>query len=294
MNKKYIMPFALAILILALITSPMTFAASTNDNITVNVNISSVGAIVVSPNSISWAATAPGSNTATTNIIIKNTGSENVSNIYMTTSAITDESTNPLQTADPNAYSAAGFIFVKNSTETTYSHAGRLEWNLSTILTGETLSITAGTTAFGHGWYRNSTGNEYLWKVENGTAGLCNNTGATFDIEQGPENDTTLSRDITANPSTCSAVTVGAWGVFTCSDGPLNGYCVAAASTCDKIYIYKNDYSSTFPTCNNREYLRSANLIPGTEDSLNVFASIPLGMPAGDTNEGILTIVATY
>lgn len=294
MDKKYMMPFTLAILILALMNGPTIFAAETNDTVTVNVNISTVATIVVSPNAISWAGVNPGANTGTTNIIIKNTGSVNVTDIYMTTSAITDESTNPLPTADPSAYSAASLIFVKNSTEAAHSHAGRLEWNLSSVLTDETLGITAGTTAFAHGWYRNSSGNEYLWKVENGTDGLCNNSGAVFEIQQDPENDTSLSRDITANPSTCSAVTTGAWGVFTCSDGPLEGYCVAAANTCNKIYIYKNDYSTTFPTCNNREYLLDGDLIPGAEDSISVFASVPNGIPAGDTTAGTLTIVATY
>ncbi len=294
MDKKYMMPLALAMIILALINGPITFAAETSDTVTVTVNISSVATIVVSPNAINWTYLDPGSNGVAQNIIIKNTGSVNVTDIYMTTSAITDESTNPLPTADATAYSAASLIFVKNSTESAHSHAGRLEWNLSTILTEETLGIDAATTAFAHGWYRNSTGNEYLWKVENGTDGLCNNSGTVFTINTVSENDTDLNRDVSAGYECTGLASDTGWGSFECDSGPLNGYCVATASTCDKIYIYKNDYTSTLPACDNREYLINNVLIPGTEDAISIYASVPQGIPAGDTTAGTMTIVATY
>ena len=283
------------ILCMAVILIPNTFAATTQDTVTVDINIASVGAIVVNPTAITWASVNPGANGATNNLIIKNTGSMNLSNIYLDTSTITDESTNPLQTANPAAYSAAGLIFVKNTTDSTYYHAGRLEWNLSSVLTAETLDLDAGTTTFGHGWYRNSTGNEYLWKVENGTNAECNSTGTTFNIKTNPENATDLNRDLSSGLSTCGSITTGAgWGVFSCTDGPLNGYCVATANTCDKIHVYKYNYASTFPACGNRAYLRSTTLIPGTEDSISVYASVPNGIPAGATTQGTLTIVATY
>ncbi|MBW6461432.1 MAG: hypothetical protein K0B07_00060 [DPANN group archaeon] len=295
MNKKYIMPLALAIILLTLINGPITFAVDTNDTVTVNINISAVGTIVVSPNVINWTLLQPGSNGASEYIIIKNTGSVNVSGIYMTTDTITVESTNPLPTADVTAYSAAGLIFVKNSTDSAHSHAGRLEWNLSSILTGEELNINENTNAFAHGWYRNSTGNEYLWKVENGTDGVCNNTGTIFQISSIPENDTTLNRDITVGASTCTTVTPGTtWGTFTCSTGPLVGYCIATANTCDKIYLYKYDMSSQFPNCDNSGSLITDNLIPGSEDAISIYASVPNGIPYGDTTSGTLTIVASY
>ena len=295
MNKKYIISLTLAIIIFALINGPATFAADTTDTVTVTINISSVGTIVVNPTSVSWTEVNPGADTSKTNVVIKNKGSANVSNVYITSSAITDEATNPLPTANTSKYSAPGLVLVRNSTETDYYHVGRLEWNLSAELSEEVLDLAAGTTNFSHGWYRNASGNEYIWKVENGTDGKCNDTGTIFIISEIPENDTDMSRDHTADPSDCGAVTVGTtWGTFACVDGPLTGHCVATSVNCDRIYIYKNDYSTTFPACTNRDYLRAANLIPGSEFSISIFASIPYGMPAGNTTTGTLTISGTY
>ncbi|MCK4968660.1 MAG: hypothetical protein KAS12_06395, partial [Candidatus Aenigmarchaeota archaeon] len=126
------------ILCMAFILIPNTFAATAQDTVTVDITIASIGAIVVNPTSITWGSVNPGADGSTNNIIIKNTGSANLSNIYLDTSTITDESTNPLQTANPSAYSAAGLIMVKNTSDSTYYHAGRLEWNLSSVLTDET------------------------------------------------------------------------------------------------------------------------------------------------------------
>ena len=293
MKKRSILQLILAIVVLALIVSPITFAADTSDTLTVNITINSVGAIVVLPNSFTWSLD-PGEDSATSNVVIKNTGSENLSSIYLDTSTVADESTNPLPTGVSSAYSAAGMIFVRNSTNATYYHAGRLEWNLSSILTGETLGLGAGTTSFGHGWYRNATGNEYLWKVENGTSGLCNNSGTTFTIKTAPENSTSLNRDLSAGPSTCTYAGEGDWASFACTDGPLIDYCVATASTCDKIYIYKYNQNSTYPTCGNSAHIRSTNLIPGAEDYMVLHASVPYGIPAGETALGTLTLMATY
>ncbi len=293
MKKIFILQSVLAILILALIMSPMTFAADASDSLTVNITINSVGAIVVLPNSFSWSLD-PGEDSATSNIIIKNTGSENLSSIYLDTSTDADESTNPLPTGVPGSYSAAGMIFARNSTNATYYHAGRLEWNLSSILAGETLNLAAATETFGHGWYRNASGNEYLWKVENGSDGYCNNSGTTFTIKTAPENGTSLNRDLSAGPSTCTYAGEGTWASFACTDGPLVDYCVATASTCDKIYIYKYNYNSTYPACGNRAYVRETDLVPGAEDYMIIHASVPYGIPAGETAQGTLTLMATY
>ncbi len=293
MKKAYTLQIVLAIIVLALIMSPMTFAA--DDTLTVNITISSVGAIVVLPNTFEWTL-APGddSDIGISNITIKNIGSLNVTNMYLDTSTVTDESTNPIPTGEASAYSAAGMIFVRNSTNTTYFHAGRLEWNISSILAGEILDLDPATGTFGHGWYRNASGNEYLWKVENGTGGYCNNSGTTFEIKTAPENVTDFNRDLSSGLSTCTYAGEDDWASFACTDGPLADYCVATASTCDKIYIYKYNYNSTYAACGNRAYIRETDLVPGGEDYMIIHASVPYGMPAGETALGTLTLFATY
>ncbi|MCK5042862.1 MAG: hypothetical protein KAJ20_03870 [Candidatus Aenigmarchaeota archaeon] len=291
MKKIFILQLISAIIVLALIMSPVTFADA-DTNLTVNITINSVGAIVVLPNAFTWSLD-PGADSSTANVIIQNTGSANLTNIYLDTSTDADESTNPLPTGVASAYSAAGLIFVKNSTNDTYYHAGRIEWNISSILAGEVLDLASATETFAHGWYRNASGNEFLWKVENGTDGYCNTTATVFKIKTAPENTTDLNRDLSTGLSTCGAVTQGTWGSFACTDGPLANHCVATASTCDKIYIYKYNYNSTYAACGNRAYIRSADLIPGAEDFMVIHASIPYGIPAGETALGTLTLMAT-
>lgn len=281
-----------------LIAASTASAVNTTANVTVNVNISTVGAIVVLPNWINWTAMSPGSDSAVSNFIIKNTGSVNVSDIFMNTSTIGDESTNPLQTADVSKYAAAGLVMVKNATDTSYYHAGRLEWNLSTVLTDEVLSLAAGVTNMGHGWYRNASGNEYLWKLENGSNGFCNTSSATFTIKTVPENQTTMNRNLGANTMTCAISDSGnaAWSSASCgTSGPLAGQCVATSSNCDKIMIYKYfGPLSDYPACANAAYLRKNVIVPGDEAAFSLKASVPKGIPAGDTKTGILTIFAGY
>ncbi|VVB60823.1 Uncharacterised protein [uncultured archaeon] len=294
----YLAVFAILAILIAAPLVKVVNAATNSSTVTVNINISQVGSIVVQPSSLTWTGVNPGSDTATQNLIIRNTGSMNLSLIYMNTSTVGDESPNPLQIANATYYSAAGLIFVKNSTDSSYYHAGRLEWNLSTVLTGETLSLAGATQNFSHGWYRNNTGNEYLWKLENGTAGFCNNKSSTvLTIITQPENSSALRRDFSGTypTATCTSSSDNAnWAVFTCTNGPLTGQCIATPKDCSKIFIYKYNYAADYPTCNSNGYLRNGNLIPGDETSISVFASIPQGIPAGDTKTGTLTVIATY
>ncbi len=280
-----------------LIGAPAAHAAVTNSSVTVYVNISSVGSILIIPTSVSWMGLNPGSNGIVNNMTIKNTGSLNVTNVYLNASTINDEPTNPLQSTNPASYAAAGLIMVKNATEAGYTHAGRLEWNISSVLLGEILNLNVNTTISSHGWYRNSTGNEYLWKLENGTEGYCNTTDTKFTIKLVPENYTTMNRDLSANTADCTTFVAGTnenWGVFTCADGPLMGQCIATPYTCDKIYIYKYNYAADYPACGDRAYLRGNALTPGSEAAFTLMASIPKGMPAGNTTTGILNVIATY
>ncbi len=301
MKSKLGFVYLTAFAVLAFLITAQSVNAVENATVTVNINISSVGAIIVIPNSLSWTtgnlgSLSPASDSGESYLIIKNVGSVNVSNIFINASTIADESSNPLQTANASFFSAAGLVMVKNATDTSYSHAGRLEWNLSTILMNESVGDLTQITKFSHGWYRNASGNEYLWTLKNGTNGFCNSTGATFTIKQYPENQTNLNRDITVSPASCTyteATGVENWGMVTCTNGPLAGQCIATASTCDKIYIYKYyDSLADYPTCGNSNYLRKGTIVPGDEAAFTVIASVPKGTPAGDAKTGTLTIMA--
>lgn len=298
MKSKLGFVYLTAFAVLAFLSTAQFVNAVENATVTVNINISSVGAIIVIPNSLSWTtgnlgSLSPASDSGVSYLIIKNVGSVNVSNIFMNASTIADESSNPLQTANASFFSAAGLVMVKNATDTSYSHAGRLEWNLSTILMNESVGDLTEITKFSHGWYRNASGNEYLWTLKNGTNGFCNNSNTLFDIKLYPENQTNLNRDITVDKAVCTHGAANAnWGTFTCT-GPLLGQCIATASTCNKIYIYKYyDSLADYPTCGNSNYLRKGTIVPGDEAAFTVIASVPKGTPAGDAKTGTLTIMA--
>lgn len=290
----------LVLLVFALVLAISIFrmqpvlSATTDDNITVNVTISESAQLTVLPTSITWTQD-PNTNGITYNVTIKNTGSVNLSQIYVSSNTTGDETTNPIPAGVASGYSASGFIFIKNSTATAPYHVGRQEWNMSGVLSGETLNLAGTTEKWGHGWYKNVSSGNYLWKVENGTDGYCNDTDTIFKIKTLQENSTTQQRDLSSDLATESFGTAGVnWATFTFSDGPLSGYCVATYKDCDRIFIYKYDQSSAYPTCSAVRYLRAGVLVPGDEANAWVFASVPQGTPAGETALSVLIFVATY
>lgn len=287
--------------VFALLLLPGVRAAPNPDTFNVTVNISAFAEITVLPTSLSWTQVQPGTNGATKNISIKNTGTVNISTLEVMTNTITMEPTNPLDSGDASKYAATGFLIVKNrSAGVAYTQLGRLEWNLTKPLAGETLPAVESVWA--HGWYRNSSENDYLWLLENGTGGRCNETGTTFQIKTAPENATNQKRDLTTEVTNtvCGGSYVNqsgkAWGVFTCAGtgNPLAGQFVAVYYDCTKIYIYNHDKTnSLFPTVSGVPYLWSEVLTPSTETYMDLIAAIPQGVPAGDTREATVTITAT-
>ncbi|MCK4554992.1 MAG: hypothetical protein KAT83_00135 [Candidatus Aenigmarchaeota archaeon] len=296
--------FLLLLVALGLIVSPQINADTDEDTFNVTVNISAVAQIIVIPTSLSWAQLSPGSNGAVQNVSLKNIGSLNLSTIYASANTITLESANPLGSGEAPKYAAPGLMMVQNATSgSSYYHLGRLEWNLSAALAGEVFPALEPT--WSHGWYRNSSGNEYLWLLMNGTDGTCNTSTGNpiFRIKTAPENDTSMKRDLTTEVTTgdvCGGSYTApssseSWGVFSCSGAtnPLNGHFVAVYYDCTKIYIYNYDKSSTFPTVNAVPYFWSSTIYPGDETYMNLIAAVPLGIPAGDTQEGTITITAS-
>ena len=298
---ELILSLVLVIALFLLAPAPMVSSGSANDTVILDVNVSTSAQIRVLPVAIAWNASDqvdPGSNGSIKNLTIKNAGSINVTNFYATVDTLTKEDTNPLSIGNALYYAAGGVILIRNETDTSYFHLGRIEWNLSENLDGETLDLEAGTTKYSHGWYRTSWGDEYLWKVENGTDGYCNNTNTIMKIKKDPENATTENRDLDDASGNIATGFAGAsnanWTFFTFTEGPLSTHCVAAYHDCTKIYIYKFDKGSEFGQCTNSTYLTQENLTPGDKlTGIKLKPSIPEGFPGGDLNTSVLTIFAS-
>jgi len=293
MSLKTFLPMFIALVLLVFPLVPV-FAAETTANITVNVTVAPVAEITVYPNYLLWENLYPGSTGTSQLVEVKNSGSVNVTNLYIYASTLYDETSRPYGTGDPSRYSAAGVIVVRNETDTVPQFVGRIEWNWTDSINNADFSAINSLRAWG--FYKN-TSFEYVWAVGNGTGGFCNNTGAQFAIEDDPDTGTVTTR----TPTTTGITRDGGdanFGYFSVSGRAAFGgdyVCVAVAADCSNIYVYKYDRRSGFSTCQNAAYLTTRTLTPGdiyTIPYLNAF--IPNGIPAGILKLGTLTVVASY
>ncbi len=289
MSKK--LPVLLFFVALFILFSNLALAQlSASDTVTINVTVEAVAEITVIPDFLEWAA-FPGRANVTKFIDIINTGSLNVSQIYVYVDTLQDETQRPYGSTNATNYAAGGVIVLKNETYDKFFFAGRIEWNwtqsISNLQTGAVSSPVA------WGFFKN-TSFEYVWLVGNGTNGFCNNTVAQFAIEDDPDNGTVATRTPIATGIDMDGGDSN-FGYFSINraSSPLYESCVAVSYDCSKIYIYKYDRRSGFATCANSRYVQEANLIPSDLHTLSLNVFIPLGIPAGNLNTATLTVYAT-
>jgi hypothetical protein len=267
-------------------------ASAVSSSSTLNVTIGSLTQITVSPSVLNFTGLSPGTQSATQSLDIKNSGSVNVTNIYASVTTIQDEPRRPYGTGISVNYSSGGVIVLKNSSDTVYRFAGRLEWNESSVPSNN--NPTGFTSLVSRGFLRN-TSYEYFWAIGNGTGYggatvYCNNTGAQFGISTLADNGTSATRSPAASAMATSDAN---YGYFPQSSGPLSGSCVAASYDCTKIYIYYYDKSAGIGSCTNAQYIQTIGLIPGTIHTLTLAAYIPYGIPTGSLNTTTFTVTAT-
>jgi len=294
MSLKTLLPiiFTLAFLVMPLVPA---IAAETSANITVNVTVAAVAEITVVPNYLNWTNIYPGSAGVVQTVDVKNTGSLNVSNIYIYASTLTDETTRPYGTGDPSKYSAAGVIVVKGDSDNVPKFVGRIEWNWTDAISGADFSYVNNVKAWG--FYKN-TSFEYVWAVgADPTTNRCNDTNARFAISDIPDDGSTVARTPTTTGISRSGGDAN-FGYFSVSGRAAFGnepVCVAVASDCSKIYVYRYDKRPGFGLCGNSAYLTTSTLVPGDIYRITyISAYVPKGIPAGQLKLGTLTVVASY
>ncbi|MFH8120340.1 MAG: hypothetical protein QXS37_06065 [Candidatus Aenigmatarchaeota archaeon] len=265
------------------LTKPAFSATSNQTNVTVEVK--GVCQITVAPTNHTWFSVSPGSEGGTKLLEIKNSGSKNLTNIYGYIDTIEVETTNPIPTGDPSKYASGGLLVLNNGSG--FRYVGRLEWNVSKPTGAGGSSCTNAVT---WGWYRNATVGNYLWCMVNASDGTCNSTNAAIYIENEPDSGEPSTREpsIGGNPSNAFED----WAVYAFTQGPLSGHCVALYKDCTKIYIYKYDKRSNpnFGVCGGTSFIRTENLIPGSEFSVSLDVWVPKGIPAGWLASNWLTI----
>ena len=302
MNSKLIL-VSLLVFSAILVISSFVLAAD-DETVTVDVNVSSQANFVVVPVYLNWTAVGTGSAGGTKQVTLKNTGSLNISNIYVYTDTLTDETTRPYQSSTSTDYAAGGVLTLKNETDSWMYYIGRIEWNWTEDIPNHNWFATSPVT---WGYFRN-TSHDYVWVIGNGSAAAdgtgiyCNNTGTQFGIEY----DEDLGRLETRTPITVGARVAGDanWSYFYVSDSssPIYRSCVATSWNCTKMYIYHYDKRAAVPTafnsCGSAMYLHhladdsTKNLVPGHTIILTLDAWVPNGIPAGNLTTATVTFVA--
>jgi len=278
---------------LLVVKIPKVSLASNQTNVTINV--SALMEITILPSKVIWSPVLPASIGGLKYIIIKNTGSLNISSVYFYADTLTSEPNNPVGLSADKYSSGSVLVIRKNESGAKFYYVGRLEWNVSKP------SNAGGTNcqnAIAWGYYRNVSGN-YLWCLINGseinaTHG-CNSTGTALFIESDIDdgNPNTEQPNIQAQVDSLSEAD---WGIFYFTSGPLADYCVATYRTCEKIFIYKYDKRSNpnFAACASKvEDLITTTITPGQERTVNLDVWVPQGMPYGWLASSWLTAEAS-
>jgi hypothetical protein len=256
-----------------------------------NVTIESISEIIVYPNTLNWTSVSLGAPGGVKSITVENTGSENVTQLYVYPDTLSDEAIRPYGNDSSDAYATGGVLVIQNETDPFYYFAGRLEWNWSTSISALNTSLL--TSPVSWGFFKNNS-IEYVWAVGNGTDGLCNNTEAQFAIDDDVDSGdmTTRTPDPTSITPDFSDADYAYFSVDR-AGAPLEGYCVAVNATCEKVYIYKFDKRTGFTQCGNSGFVTQNDMTPGNKTQLNLDVFIPHGIPSGELSRATVTFVVT-
>ena len=289
-----------SLILVALLMGFSNFTYAADANITVNVSIGTLSQISVNPTFINWTNIIPGTAGGLQQIEVTNSGSVNVTNLYVYTNTLAVEDDRPYSGSDPTQYSSTGLVVIRNNTNTTLYFAGRIEWNETQNLSNSDFSAvsTVDSTLSSFGFFRNAS-YEYVWAVgSNSTTGWCNGTATIGGVSFALESDTDTGTVATRTPTTAGITKDGAdaqWTYFRINRAGhiLNDHCVAVNRTCDKIFVYKYDRRSGFNTCTNSQDSNPAPIVPGGAHTFTVNVHVPNGLPLGNLSSSVLIFTAS-
>ncbi len=295
LGPKYLFIVLIAVISLfVLFASKSDITYAVDDNVTVDVSVTALTEITVTPSIINWSLITPGQVGGNVSVDILNTGSVNVTNIYSFMSTIYNETERPYGSSFAGDYSAGAVVVLRNESNTQYFWAGRLEWNWTEAIANTNRTDLNAPTA--EGFLRNASVSFY-WNIGNGTGGLCNNTGSQFAIEDDPDNGTVMSRTPTVSDITRNGGDTNfSYFSVTRSTNFLNGFCVAVGWECDKIYVYNFDRRTGIfngSTCTASDWITAGPLAPYDVEKVVADVWIPKGIPEGTLERAVWTFVAS-
>lgn len=286
--------------------------AATSNQSNVTLSVASTTSVTLEPGLYNFSEVSVGSTNFSSdnpalNLIIANEGSNNITNVYAHTDTLQSEQDNPLGTGVASEHASGKFLWIKNDTSSMY-HAGFLSWNITASAGGKPTGMTTGfdnPSTNSWGYYRNASGN-HLWALNASTAtgnAYCNGTETVLRMKTSADSGT--NRDLGDGGTVVDYQPAGGninenWGVATSGTnepldaGPLEGHYAAIHESCEKFYVFRFDADDTFElTDTNHQFLVNDKITPGEEFAGRVGASLPGGIPAGQTNRTLLTIFAS-
>lgn len=271
---------------------PIEILADVTNTTVIQVNISEVSSIEVSPTNIAWNQVAPGTNSSVTQVSVLNTGSSSfAAGIFISVDSFANITNNPTAGDSASKYMAGSFLVVANSTTLTndlYYFVNQISWNESTY--PSPTNPTAGAISWG--FYNNKT-NSWLWELKPSADGTCRNMTDTALKIKTTVDSGAGSRDLSTNTAsgTASANTTD-WATWTFSSGPFLDYCVASSTDCKRLMIYVYDKNSSLPSCTKATWIAPGTFSPGVTKYFQLKVHIPSGVPAGTVTNSTVTFTA--
>ena len=282
-------------LFLGLLSLPTVIAGAEDAtaNATIDITISATAVITLNDTDVNFGTVAPMANSTQFGMLVTNTGSKDISNIYAWADTLKHNSTNPRGTSTSSNWIATSFLSLDNNTAgDDWYYVGNLVWNMSTNYDNTTWTLSGEVNAFGDFWEGGSeTTDLYYWEMTNGTSAssegaYCNQSDTSIKIQTTKnDKDTSSGTALTADTQSTD------WATWKVGSGPWLNYCIASDVTCKYLYIYKWDYNSTYPACQNRNYTTGAQtLSPAETYTFRIKAIVPPNVADGATTQGMLKI----
>ena len=291
--------------------------ASSNDTVTITVNVSAKTMVDINPDQLIWYDVQPGSEYGSAdeyhnygNIWIENIGSVNITNIWFNSSF---PSSRPFATGNPAAYDPANFIVIANNSASNtpgspFMYINRVEYEESDPLYIKVPNTNLDQIGVIFARFRNAT-NEYFFEyVSNYVGTNCSNGNLYINISAPKTKDSTGDVDLTDNSGiSFTPVTISNGGLQDSNQydvgavdfGGGEKYCVfipvGCPATGSKVYFVR--WNADFlqgigvSSCSDLSgYITQGPITPGDFYKAWIRLRVPYGVAQGDLSQGTVSV----
>jgi hypothetical protein len=274
-------------------------SAQDSDTVTIDINITQVISIDVSPNSVSWIGLSVGETGTPEYFTVTNVGSVNVTDLRAN---ITNDDTNPYGTGTSANYDAGEFILM-NTTSAGFFYVNKKNWNES--VPGDVIVPTDFTEGADTGYFGilrtagdNDVGQDYYYFTNRtDSSGDCLSASSVLLLGVEPKNVSDAGDVDFTDSGNYSTVTFAAGNNG--ANGPAGhdfaNYCFLISDDCSTITMthWNTDLDSGTNCTADVSFYTGSDLEPGSFTSFYLEPKIPNGVPDGDASQGTLTIIAS-